>query len=315
MSTSTDGGQTWSTPVVPRRQAEGPRRPAGRAARWHRDRPVRGAERQDRGVHARPTAARPGATLAVVDNVKSHGELGRPAHEPAADGRDRRRRQRLRGVAGLPLPAQVLGQRHRVQQVVGRRQLEQRPRGSRSRTCGNTQTTTSSRASASTRPPRARRAPRADVLLLHRRQLRAGGLRAAGRHDLVARRRRHWGGQDTVGPSMTLDQIARLAGQDGRRLHLDVVHPRAPYTTAVDGRQGPANGKAFDEGMYAPTAPITSPRAAQRQRPPAPTSSPARAPARRITRCATTEGGTRHSGDCPRSGAYTVPSSSGCDSV
>ena len=114
MSTSRDGGRTWSTPVSPAGQAQGPRRPAGRAARRHgrscRSRASRARSRRS----ARPTAARPGRRSPRSPRSASTRRLGRPADEPAAERRDRRRRQRLRRLGGLPLRAEVRGQRHRA---------------------------------------------------------------------------------------------------------------------------------------------------------------------------------------------------------
>ena len=67
-----------------------------------------------------------------------------------------------------------------------------------------------------------------------------------------------WGGQDTVGPSMRLNQIAntsqgRMVGDYISTSFIDDDH----YTTAVDIGKDPTNGKAFDEATYAPVAPIT----------------------------------------------------------
>jgi hypothetical protein len=68
----------------------------------------------------------------------------------------------------------------------------------------------------------------------------------------------HWGGQDTVGPSMTLDQIA--ATSQGRMVG-DYIStsflPSGQYTTAVAIGKRPTGNKAFNEGMYAPAAPIS----------------------------------------------------------
>ena len=79
-------------------------------------------------------------------------QLRRPAHEPAADRRDRRRRQRLRRVGGLPLRAEVQRQRHRLQHVTRRRRTGARSAGSRS-TRSAAGLTTSSPAWPSIRPP------------------------------------------------------------------------------------------------------------------------------------------------------------------
>jgi hypothetical protein len=68
----------------------------------------------------------------------------------------------------------------------------------------------------------------------------------------------HWGGQDTVGNSMKLNQIAatsqgRMVGDYISTSFLD----DGTYTTAVDIGQGtPTSTQTFDEATYAPSAPI-----------------------------------------------------------
>jgi hypothetical protein len=66
----------------------------------------------------------------------------------------------------------------------------------------------------------------------------------------------NWGGQDTVGPTMTLDQIANTS--QGRMVG-DYIStsflPGHTYTTVVAVGKEPST-LAFDEGMYRPTAPI-----------------------------------------------------------
>ena len=68
----------------------------------------------------------------------------------------------------------------------------------------------------------------------------------------------HWGNQDTVGPSMTLDQIANTS--QGRMVG-DYIStsflPDGTYTTHVAIGKQPTGGLAFDEAMYAPSAPLT----------------------------------------------------------
>jgi hypothetical protein len=69
----------------------------------------------------------------------------------------------------------------------------------------------------------------------------------------------NWGGKDTVGQSMTLNQIA--ATSQGRMVG-DYIStsflPSGAYTTAVAiGKGTPTNSQTFDEAMYAPVAPIT----------------------------------------------------------
>src|SRR6478735_2431688 len=68
----------------------------------------------------------------------------------------------------------------------------------------------------------------------------------------------HWAGQDTVGDPMSLSQIA-LTSQGrmvGDYISTSFINNSA-YTTAVDIGKAPTNGKAFDEATYAPVAPIT----------------------------------------------------------
>jgi BNR repeat-like domain len=67
----------------------------------------------------------------------------------------------------------------------------------------------------------------------------------------------NWGGQDTVGPSMSLDKIA--ATSQGRMVG-DYIStsflPSGQYMTTIAIGQAPTGGLAFDEGMWAPMAPI-----------------------------------------------------------
>ena len=75
-----------------RRPRQGPRRPAGRAARRHRGRPVREPQRQDRRVRLRATAAPRGRSAVSVSAIRFHGVAGGlrtsplPTAEIAADG-------------------------------------------------------------------------------------------------------------------------------------------------------------------------------------------------------------------------------------
>jgi hypothetical protein len=68
----------------------------------------------------------------------------------------------------------------------------------------------------------------------------------------------NWGVPDTIGPSMTLDKIASTS--QGRMVG-DYIStsflPRSQYMTTVAIGQAPTGGLAFDEGMWAPTAPIS----------------------------------------------------------
>jgi hypothetical protein len=73
----------------------------------------------------------------------------------------------------------------------------------------------------------------------------------------------HWNGQDTVGQSMKLNQIAatsqgRMVGDYISTSFIDVPGNNDPYTTAVDiGKGTPTSTQTFDEATYAPVAPIT----------------------------------------------------------
>jgi BNR repeat-like domain len=68
----------------------------------------------------------------------------------------------------------------------------------------------------------------------------------------------NWGGEDTIGSSMTLGQIA-LTSQGpmvGDYISTSFL-PDGTYTTNVAIGQAPTNGQAFDEAMYAPAAPLS----------------------------------------------------------
>ena len=102
-----------------------PRRPAGRAAQRHRHRARRPVRTRPRSVaSARPTAARPGRDPATVATVSDHTVAGGLRTEPAALGRDRRRRHGLRGLAGLPLPQRLRSNDIVMQHVDRRRHLD-----------------------------------------------------------------------------------------------------------------------------------------------------------------------------------------------
>jgi hypothetical protein len=68
----------------------------------------------------------------------------------------------------------------------------------------------------------------------------------------------HWGGNDTVGPSMSLSQIADTSQGTmvGDYISTSFL-PGGAYTTTVAIGKTPTNAQAFDEGMYAPVAPIS----------------------------------------------------------
>ena len=68
----------------------------------------------------------------------------------------------------------------------------------------------------------------------------------------------HWGGNDTVGPSMSLSQIADTSQGTmvGDYISTSFL-PGGAYTTTVAIGKTPTNAQAVDEGMYAPVAPIT----------------------------------------------------------
>jgi hypothetical protein len=67
-----------------------------------------------------------------------------------------------------------------------------------------------------------------------------------------------WGGEDTIGNSMTLGQIA-LTSQGpmvGDYISTSFISP-GTYTTAVAIGQAPTNDQAFDEAMYAPSSTLS----------------------------------------------------------
>ena len=102
MSTSTDGGLTWSVPVSP-------------AGNPH-------------GLGGQPLVQGNGTVIVPFETTTGFPyrvpQRGRgPAHQPVAHGRDRRLRKGVCGVGGLPLPGQLLRQRHRVQHVHRRSQV------------------------------------------------------------------------------------------------------------------------------------------------------------------------------------------------
>ncbi len=126
MSTSSDGGLTWSTPVSPAGNPKGLGgqpvvQPNGTViVPFESLKGTIGAFRSDR---RRRNVVQGGRRL--EDQLPP--ELRRPEDEPPAHSRDRCGGQRIRGVGGLPLRAQVHGQRHRVQHVERRRELERCP--------------------------------------------------------------------------------------------------------------------------------------------------------------------------------------------
>jgi hypothetical protein len=67
-----------------------------------------------------------------------------------------------------------------------------------------------------------------------------------------------WGGQDSVGFPMSLSQVADTS--QGRMVG-DYIStsflPSGSYTTVVAEGKAPTGGLAFDEGMYAPTTPLS----------------------------------------------------------
>ena len=151
MSTSSDGGRTWTRrfrpPATPRASAVSPScSPTA---------PSSCRSRACKAPSATSVDRRRCDLVAARRDLEGSAspELRRPAHEPAAERRDRRRRNRLRGVGRLPLRAEVLGERHRVQLAPPTVSLEPRqPHPHRpSRAAASI---TSSLASPSTRPRR-----------------------------------------------------------------------------------------------------------------------------------------------------------------
>ena len=150
MSTSTDGGLTWRRPISPAGKVKGLGgqpvvQPDGTVIV-----PFESLNGHDRAFRS-PTAA----TLETkVHRLQDQLPLiaGGLRTSPLPTRRDRRGRQRLRGLGGLPLRAEVRRQRHRHQHVGRRRQLEPRSRASRS-TRSAAASTTSSPASPSIRRP------------------------------------------------------------------------------------------------------------------------------------------------------------------
>ena len=115
MSTSTDGGLTWSAPAATAGHGPWTRRSAGRATRRDGGRPVHGE-----------TASRPSPPRTAVRTGAPPSPSPASAITPspvglrtalAALGRGRRRRKGVRRLAGLPLPRPVRVQRHRLQHV------------------------------------------------------------------------------------------------------------------------------------------------------------------------------------------------------
>ena len=72
-----------------------------------------------------------------VSKIQFHGNSGGLRTSPLPSAEIDGARHRLRRVGGLPLRAEVLGQRHRLQPLERRRQLERRSRGSRSMPVGS----------------------------------------------------------------------------------------------------------------------------------------------------------------------------------
>ena len=152
----------------------------------------------------------------------------RPAHQPAADRRDRRHRARLRGLGGLPLRAQVRGERHRLQHVdrrrragarsaripldpVGQRSRPLHPRPRRSIRPRPERARTWLSRTTTTRTPPARRRPAISTWATPPRPMPVT----------------HWSAPTQLaGPDVAHRHRGHLAGTDGRRLHLHVVQRR-----------------------------------------------------------------------------------------
>jgi BNR repeat-like domain len=67
-----------------------------------------------------------------------------------------------------------------------------------------------------------------------------------------------WGGQDTVGDAMTLSQIASTSQGPmvGDYISTSFLPDHTYTTTVAIGKGTPTDTQSFDEGMYAPTTPI-----------------------------------------------------------
>ena len=225
MSTSTDGGLTWSTPIADGRPRQGPRRAAGRAAERARRRAVREPERHDLVLHVRrrrrargATASRSRASASTALRATSARARCRRA-EIAGDGtvyvawEDCRFRTKCASndivfstsTDGVDLDRPGAGP-DRSRHEHGR-SLHPRPRG---------------------RPgdARGRHPPRADLLLLPDRQLQRRPAGSTVGYISSPDGGAHWGSADPAGRA---DGARRhrpdVAGTDGRRLHLDVVRP------------------------------------------------------------------------------------------
>ena len=119
MSTSTDGGLTWSPPRLARRAALRSRRRAGRAAERERRRPVHGQLQR----HSRLPLRERGYELDELDarcDPDDPQRRRRAARSAAPVGRGRRGRQGVRRLARLPLSRRVQRERHRHEHDDGR---------------------------------------------------------------------------------------------------------------------------------------------------------------------------------------------------
>ncbi|MEZ5193684.1 MAG: sialidase family protein [Nocardioides sp.] len=230
MSTSTDGGFTWSSKVAIGGNATGIGgqpvvQPSGTVVV-----PIMNANDPDPGVHLHQR-------WRVVELAGLH-YVGRAAHRrrqpagaAAAERRDRRLRQGVRRLAGLPLPATLHEQRHRDDHVDQRDELDVGGPGA-------------DRQHHERRRPLHARARRrrgvfgvdrpagADVLLLPVGELLGEHLPAAGGLRLLQQRRQHLDGAHSARQHHErLLAAEHHAGPDVRRLHLHLV--RGGHADAV----------------------------------------------------------------------------------
>ena len=236
MSTSTDGGLTWSVPI----ETAGHDKGLGGQPVVQPDGTVIVPFESLDGRSPRSPRTNGGASWTQGASRSSNDPLPRrrrqPAHQPAAERRDRRRRHGLRGLGGLPLPRSSCA----LNDIVFSKSADGMSWSDVARI--PIDDVTSARRPLHPRPRRRpghlgrRHAPRADVLLLSRRRLRRRPAGSQVGYISSPDGGAHWGAATQLAGPMALSQIARdLAGADGRRLHLDVVL-RRPRRDGVRGR-------------------------------------------------------------------------------
>ena len=117
MSTSSDGGRNWSTPVPPAGNPKG----LGGQPVVQPDGTVIVPFESLNGKIGGFASTDGGATWSkenTISKVSFHANAGGLRTSPLPTAEIDARRDRVRGVGGLPLRAEVLGQRHRVQHLV-----------------------------------------------------------------------------------------------------------------------------------------------------------------------------------------------------